>query len=259
VIPLSQLFGRRNAGEDGGTAWRRPPFFRTKKLGLLGSTDNIGFAPWDDPSWTLAAHPCCRPLCQREPDWYFDLHRPECFRVEAKGWNKQYHTWLKNLQTPIFMQKAWPEIPMSVRYPKERIFSEFRPYFSNHCAYMIALAMTEGVTHIGLYGCQYAGAERGVQRDSLTYWLGRFEQAGGTVVIPAFHNTLLTQPLYGYESHDEFGRLLPAYQLEKPATKTEIGPCVEIDPNTAEGRIPLMPPPNGEPIAWERSGLALHA
>lgn len=251
--------------QQGGAARRRPPFFKTKKLGLLGATESLQFAPWYDQSWTLAAHPCCRPRCKREPDWYFDLHRPECFKTEHKSWNKQYYSWLKALQTPIFMQEDYPEIPMAVRFPKERIFGEFRPYFSNHCAYMIALAMTEGVTHIGLFGCQYAGVERGVQRDSLTYWLGRFEQSGGHLVIPPRFNTLLSQPLYGYESHDEKGKLIECYRpilsIKKEDKKGQAREheLKVIDMDSHRGRPPLAVPPNGEPIAWERSGHAVRA
>jgi hypothetical protein len=242
-VPLDLFAGKQRSSlkANGGSAYRRPPFFHTKKLALLGSTASLELAPWHDPSWTLAAHPCCRPRCQREPDWYFDMHRPECFRAELKSWNPQYYTWLKKLQTPIFMQENWPDIPMSVRYPKERIFAEFRAYFTNHCAYMIALAMTEGVTHIGLFGCQYAGAERGTQRDSLTYWLGRFEQSGGVVVIPSEHNTLLTKELYGYESHDEEGKLIPSYRVQPVIENKKDAPVVLVEPST----VPLMPPPEG--------------
>lgn len=243
-VPIEHLF-TRTYREQGGAARRRPPYFRTKKLGLLGSTESLDFAPWTDASWTLAAHPCCRPRCAREPDWYFDLHRPECFRVDKKQWNPRYHAWLKALQTPIFMQEEWPDIPMAVRYPKERMFAEFRAYFSNHCAYMIALAMTEGVTHLGLFGCQYTGAERGVQRDSLTYWLGRFEQAGGTLVIPDKFNTLLSQPLYGYESHDERGKLLPAYRHTATIAKTADGPPTVLQ---QPSEVPVMPLPDGEQV-----------
>lgn len=247
MVPLAHIAGGSTTRhQNGGTPFRRPPFFKTKKLALLGATGNLEYAPWDDPTWTLAAHPCCRPRCLREPDWYFDLHRPECFRTEIKGWNPQYWTWLKTLQTPIFMQEAWPEIPMAVRYPRERIFAEFRAYFSNHCAYLIALAMTEGVTHLGLFGCQYAGGERHVQRDSLTYWLGRFEQAGGTLVIPEPGNSLLSMPLYGYASHDDEGRLLPIYK-PTPMTTNPKGQPVVLQPVSA---VPLMEPPD-----WARQGL----
>lgn len=243
-----------NAGPSGGAAFRRPPYFKTKKLGLLGATTNLAYAPFHDPSWTLAAHPCCRPQCKREPDWYFDLHRPELFRVKKKGWIRDYHGWLKNLQTPIFMQKHWTDIPMSVEYPLTRIQAEFRSYFTNQCAYMIALAMTEGVTHIGLFGCQYSHeTEHGVQRDSLTYWLGRFEQAGGTLVIPPKHNSLLCSPslLYGYASHDEHGKLVPEYTAPVTITKakgdgTKERRALYAVKDDGSCDVPLMPLPQGE-------------
>lgn len=254
-------------GNVGGAAHRRPPYFKTKKLGLLGNTSSLEFAPWFDPTWTLAAHPCCRPRCKREPDWYFDLHRPELFRKEERTWHRTYYTWLKTLQTPVFMQKNYADIPMSVAYPLERIQGEYRSYFTNQCAFMIALAMTEGVTHIGLFGCQYSHeTEHGVQRDSLTYWLGRFEQYGGTVVIPPKWNTLLASPplLYGYESHDEHGKLVPAYRVSpRIEVKNEDGTkeqriLAPVDMETAEGRVPLMVIP-GEPPAWSRSGHKVFA
>ena len=212
LVPFS--FGPKSVG---GVRHRTPPFFKTKKVGLLGNTASIQFAPWGDPSWTLLAHPCCRPECRREPDWYFDMHVPACFQVQRKGWNPDYYDWLKKLQTPIFMQEAWPEIPMAVRYPIERVLSEARPYFSNHCAWMIALAMTEGVTHIGLWGCQYSHqSERGHQRGSLEYWLGRFEGAGGKIVLPPKWTNLLADPpeLYGYQSHDKEGKLVYAGAID---------------------------------------------
>lgn len=253
-------------GDLGGAAHRRPPYFKTKKLGLLGNTVSLDFAPWHDPTWTLAAHPCCRPRCKREPDWYFDLHRPEMFRQEKKGWNKRYYTWLKNLQTPVFMWKNWPDVPMSVEFPLTRLLGEFRRYFTNQCAYMIALALTEGVTHIGLFGCQYGHeTEHGVQRDSLTYWLGFAEARGVQIVIPPKFNTLLCTPaeLYGYESHDETGALIPSYRATptvkvktpKGEERRELSP---VDMGRAEGRVPLMKLPGVEP-AWERSGHGIHA
>jgi hypothetical protein len=248
-LPLEHLFAKTYRAQ-GGAARRRPPFFRTKKIALLGSTASLEFAPWDDPSWTLIAHPCCRPQCKREPDWYFDMHRPECFRTEKKAWNPKYYSWLKALQTPIFMADNWPEIPMAVRYPFEQVESEYRSsvtgklYATNHCAYMFPLAMMEGVTHIGLFGCQYTGSERKTQRASLVYWIGRYEALGGRMVVPQTYNDLLTEPLYGYESHDEHGKLIPSYRPEITVQKTAGEPAITlVQPSEAA----VLPRPAGEP------------
>lgn len=245
-------------GQDqGGGGRRRSPFFATKKVGLLGSTESLRDAPWADRSWTLAAHPCCRPQCKREPDWYFDMHRPECFTTEQKPWNDAYYTWLKRLATPIFMQKAWPEIPQAVAYPFDRIEAEFSSstigqlFASNHCAYMIALAMTEGVEQIGLFGCQYAThTEHATQRESLIYWIGRFEQYGGRIVVPRSKNTLLMpRELYGYESHDEQGKLIPAYRPKAHVVTKGAKKIALVPP----GSVPLAALPAGEVVALDRA------
>ncbi len=239
--------------------FRRPPFFKTKKLGLLGRTENIRYAPWDDPSWTFASHTSARELSKREPDYYFDLHNRACFTQESKQWNPAYYTWLQRLQTPIFMQEQWPEIPMAVRYPIETVLQEYRAYFTNHCAYMIALAMMEGVHTIGLFGCQYgAGTEYSTQRGSLEYWLGRFEQAGGNVVLPVKANSLLAFPstLYGYESHDANGKLTGDYKAFKGANATGAikgkPEPLQIQAKDDPTRPALAEPPPGIEIAWDR-------
>ena len=146
---------------------------------------------------------------------------------------------------------------MAVRYPLERILQEYRAYFTNHCAYMIALAMTEGVDTIGLWGCQYgASSEYSAQRGSLEYWLGRFEQAGGNVILPVKGNTVLHDPaeLYGYESHDEQGHLVKSYQ-PKFAHLRDKKKGVDLIIQAADDltRPELAPLPDGETaIAWDR-------
>lgn len=232
---------------------RRPPYFRTKKLAIIGCTPSHQFAPWADPTWTIASHTSAHSTCQREPDWWFDMHPPVCFKAK-KNWKKDYYDWLKHQKTPIFMQEAYPEIPAAVRYPKERILSEFRPYFTNHVAWMIALAMTEGVTHIGIYGCQYKHeSEHGTQRESCVYWMGRFEGAGGTLILPPILNNLLTTPkqLYGYESHDEHGQLIPAYFKKPTKPSDEESQAFHV---LQPGEVPCHMNIGEEP-AWGRSGF----
>lgn len=269
MIELRHLIAQQLA--VGGQPYRKPPYFRTKKLAIIGNTANVVYAPWRDPTWTLVSHCSARNACRREPDWYFDMHGPANF-TKGKRWNEQYYDWLKRLQTPIFMQEdvvpPWNTITAAVRYPIERITAEFRTtvtgdlYATNHAAYMIALAMTEGLTHIGLYGCQYASnTEYGVQRDSLSYWMGRFEQYGGRLVVPPKWNTLLSQPkeLYGYASHDAEGKLTEEYRLRLTETLAPAPPGVTptagfvVDGKTGACERPLMQLPDGETPALDRA------
>jgi hypothetical protein len=209
---------------------------RLRKIGLLGSHErSLDYAPWDDPSWEFWAHASSRGMFKRAPDRYFDLHRQECWsKSNNKG--QKYLRWLETNHVPVFMQARYPHIPASVEYPFQRLAMETpRPYFTNHVAYMIALALAEGVTHIGFFGVNYGvDSEYGTQRGSAEFWMGVAHGKGVQLVIPDTC-TLLADPkkLYGYESHDEHGLLVPEYRK-----RVHTPQAVDPDrPLMADGRV----------------------
>jgi hypothetical protein len=218
---------------------------RMRKIALLGSHYSLEYAPWGDLSWELWGHASSRFLYKRKPDRYFDMHRKECWTAGRK--EERYVHWLAKNTVPIYMQQVHPEVPASVRYPKEQIFAEFRKYFSSHAAYMIALALYEGVTHIGLFGINYsADSEYATQRGSTEYWLGFAEGRGVHIVIPA-RCTLLNDPplLYAYESHDEQGRLVECYRRKRATV--QVGKELrelKIVTRDSEKPAPAPPPPS---------------
>lgn len=193
-----------------------------RKVALCGShSASLKDAPWTDPSWEFWGHSSSRAWYSKPMDRYFDLHPPVCWtKAGKKGTN--YTTWLAKNVTPIYMQRRYPEIPASLEFPKGRILTEFsyahgRHYFSNQAAWMIAMALTEGVTHIGLFGINYGTeGEYFRQRGSAEYWLGQCDARGIAVHLPEAC-TLLRDPvrLYGYDSHDEKGLLLDEYKKRK--------------------------------------------
>lgn len=201
----------------------------TRKVAILGAhSASLIDAPWDDPSWELHGHASSRAWFRRELDFYYDLHPPACW---SRGGKKTLHytKWLASNTVPIYMQRHYPEVPASIEYPKRRILQEFgepRPYFTNHVAWMIALALAEGVTTIGLWGINYGiRTEYQIQRASAEYWIGRAVERGVRVILPA-QCTLLREPslLYGYESHDETtGKRVPQYadKVWKPTDTIE--------------------------------------
>ena len=140
--------------------------------------------------------------------------------------------WLKRNHLPIYMQERFPEAPASIRYPFETMITEFpRGYMTNQSAYMIALALMSGVTHLAVYGCHYqAKSEYWAQRGSMEYWLGVAEGRGVTVLIPPTCD-LLNRPslLYGYQSHPN-GKRDASYDVDgvanvpKPETQAGADP-----------------------------------
>jgi len=185
-------------------------------------------------------------------DRYFDLHPPACWTRGGKK-TAAYPKWLAQNTIPIYMQDHYEAVPASVKYPKGRILLEFgdcRGYFTNHAAWMIALALTEGVSMIGLFGVNYSTeSEYMKQRGSCEYWLGRAAGMGVRIVLPE-QCSLLREPalLYGYESHDETTGLLKEEFKQKPfKTEDTIRP---LEPGQVVTR-PLPPPELRDEIAKE--------
>ncbi len=222
---------------------------RLRKVACLGGARSLVYAPWHDPTWELWAHASCRHLCKRDPDIIWDLHPPELWRdPKKKNWDPNYAKWLATNRIPIMMQEVYPDVPASMRYPFETIITEFpRGYMTNHIAYMIALALVEGVTHIALFGCDYdTDSEYGPQRGSAEYWLGMAEGRGVNILIPPKCDLLNKPPLlYGYESHPN-GIRDKSYSfalgpLKRPANgKVPVASGLALTPSHHPGAPPLV-------------------
>ena len=176
---------------------------RLRKIALIGTaSSSLKFAPWEDPSWEIWAHASAGTLCKRV-DRYFDLHPPAIYREGRKNGHADYHRWLKRLTVPVYLQSKDVEIPASVRYPRERIQAEFAWPFGSQAAWMIALALTEGVTHLGLFGIHYAhDSEYREQRANCELWVGIAAGRGVQWVIPETC-PVAREPVdrYGYDTH----------------------------------------------------------
>ena len=165
----------------------------------------MGYTPWQDPAWEFWAHASViQALPHMRCDRLFDLHPKHCFMEERKNGFKDYFGFLKRCPIPIYMQQRYDEIPASVRFPLELIQQQWPDTkFGSMTAYMVALALYEGVTHLGLWGIDYAHkTEYEEQRANAEHWVGIARGAGVHIIIPP-SSPLCHEPqlLYGYESH----------------------------------------------------------
>jgi hypothetical protein len=234
-------------------SYEPPGLGRLRKIALIGTAPTMALAPYHDPSWEIWAHNSAAHALPRV-DRIFELH-PRDFWMRPKPWHKNYVQWLQRCPVPLYMHEHYADIPQSIRYPKERILSEFRRYFSGQAAWMIALALTEGVTHLGFYGIHYASAdERGAQRAGCEYWMGVAEGRGVQIVMPE-GCPLLREPrlLYGYENYKDGKQI----GLPPPVSPFNPAKLTVIDMNSTAARPPLRPLPSGPP-AWDRSGHTQH-
>lgn len=218
-----------------------------RKVALIGGAPTVREAPWDDPSWEIWAHTSVGRFCRRVDRW-FELHPRAVYTAEtvggAKHGRRDWYGWLKARPEPVYLQEATPEIPSSVTYPKARILAEFPRYLTSTVAWMIALAITEGVHTIGLWGIHFeSGSEYEEQRAGCEFWLGLAMGRGIQVKLPE-SCPLLKQPaeLYGYESHtpEKYVERLKTFKQEIYTKRTANFDASKLVPLTAADATDLL-------------------
>lgn len=108
---------------------------------------------------------------------------------------------------PIYTSKLYADCPGMVEYPLEEVLNKTghhlgNAYLNNSVPYMIALAIAEGATQLGLYGCDYTDKNvvHEAGRSCTEYWCG-YARAKGCKVYTPPTSTLLEgdKPVfYGY-------------------------------------------------------------
>ena len=211
-------------------------------------------APWYDESYQIWSHAICMGQVKRV-DRIFELHPAHVWRDHVKPQWPGYLEWLKKCPTPIYMMERHEDIPSSVRYPRERIYAMCqamigRKHFGSQADFMIALALSEGVRHIALYGIHYIDpvkdGDRLEQLLAIKFWLGVAAGRGVTLEIPD-GNPIFDTPaeVYAFESHSTKAKYQAkldrekALSIAKPMTSGEIEKLVPSDGNLRP--LPPMP------------------
>lgn len=184
-----------------------------RKIAILGTAPTYQQAPFLDPTWTVWAHSSGALMFPRVDAW-FDLHCRDVWNVDDKKFCPGYRGWLQNARTRVVMQEHYREVPMSLRYPREDVLAAFpndTDCFTSQTAWMIALALMQGATHLGFYGVHYDydETERKFQRDGAHYWIGVARGRGVKVTLAKGTPLCKTAWLYGYEVPSEHQVLPP--------------------------------------------------
>jgi hypothetical protein len=110
--------------------------------------------------------------------------------------NKEDGEWhvggLRMAKVPVYMLDKQDDIAQSVRYPIEEVTkligkatSKPTPYLESSIAYMLALAILEGVDRVGIWGVDlHCESEYAYQRPNLEYLIGLARGRGIKVFIP---------------------------------------------------------------------------
>lgn len=174
--------------------------------------DQFGFGGWkknpDDEIWAIgpAAYAFRADMC-------WEMHSLNNIQ---RVWKKEYmeghgENYLKNLDMPVIMPRAYSEIPTSLEYPLQEVVSYTQEtYFMHTFAYMLAYAETCETEELWFYGVDfnYAGTNltAELRRACAEYWMGRLRVKGCKLYFPPQSSLLeiaerRSNGIYGYEEH----------------------------------------------------------
>lgn len=181
------------------------------KIALVGTeVTSWGYTPWEDTSWKIWA--CSTPA----PDYprvnaLFELHNLE-WAVDRDG--EEVLAWLeKVMKMPeVWVARKTQLIPHAKVFPRDELVSRFGPYFfTSTPAWMIAKAIHDGATEIGLFGISMSAAsEYAFQRPGMQYFLQVCDQLGIRVTAPLESDILQPPPQYGYREFEPLFRKMDA-------------------------------------------------
>jgi hypothetical protein len=191
----------------------RKPKVKTRKVAIVGKAPSSrSLAPYQDKSWEIWG---LGDLWRHIPKWdrWFEMHDTEAGK---KRWQPDHLEFLKK-QENLYVAHPTPELPNAKLYPKDEVLAKFFPYFNNSVSWMIALALHEGITHLGLWGVDMAQSDPATgangeyehQRPSCEFFVGVAAGMGVQVMVAAESDLLKTPRLYGFETHtgDAFTKL----------------------------------------------------
>jgi hypothetical protein len=173
-----------------------------KKVAIVGYAETSRMlAPFDDPEWEIWS---MNQLYRHIPrsDRHFDIHHNWHEHV-VEG--TDHVGWLTNAQIPVYMIERLPQFPNSVTLPIQRLIDlNGKDYFSSSIAYMIALAIADGFTHLRIFGVDLiVGDEWDYQKPNAEFWIGVASGKGMIVGIPPESALCKQTWRYGYQSQPE--------------------------------------------------------
>jgi hypothetical protein len=177
------------------------PGCKKKKLAICGlATTSRMLAPFQDPAFDIwSCHAGFKVLPR--VDVTFEIHDPTVFGTHPEQFEKAYYEDLQKLQTPIFMQKHYDEIPNSIPYPIDEIVAQFGRFNTNTIEYMVWLAIRQGYEQVGLFGVEMEhGTEYIDQGRGVLYSLGILQGRGIGLYIPDNCQLFKCRWMYGFET-----------------------------------------------------------
>ncbi len=178
------------------------------KVALVGTCPSSRLlAPYGDPEWQCWVF---SPDNNNAPhiDVWFDIHGDYLY-PGAEAWEHRYIDWMRAQKFPIYVQRT-DLVPNAKEFPAKELIADFGYYwFTSTLSWLMAFALTQGATEIGIYGADMTTSfEYQSQRPGVHYFMELAARRGVKIYVPPESDLLLPPPLYGYSETSPMGRKL---------------------------------------------------
>jgi hypothetical protein len=156
------------------------------RIGIVGAHPATKLAaPYQDTDWTIWT--CSQQhLFKRDDQMRADLPRWDAwFELHVPMGPDDYVNWLQS-QPLVYVRDPEASFPGAQMYPEADLKARFGPFFfTSSVAYMMALALAQNPTTIGLWGVHMAtNEEYAYQRSGCHYFIQKAWDAGIEVIVP---------------------------------------------------------------------------
>jgi len=196
---------------------------KERRICIVGTAPTWRDAPWDDPSiemWCLNDFWILHP---KRADKWFDLHPLDKMHFAQPGKKLQAHEvpaghfirphghleFLRSQSIPVYVQDAkLLGSPSARTFPKAEVEAAVGPHFASSPAWMLGLALAEGVTELHVYGIHLATEwEYMRQKPNFAFLLGLAAGRGVKIVVPKTAPLLRESHQYAYQPDPDIAKV----------------------------------------------------
>ncbi len=188
---------------------------KKKKIAIIGTAPQWQLAPFDDPEWEIwgifGVVGCGKRLTR-----VYELHdRAIIEEQSAKDPKKDYFAHVAALGENFITKDEFPQAPQAKRFEFASKRKKYGEFFTSSAAWLIAEAIDEGATTIGMWGINMAAdTEYAHQKPACTYLLGYARGLGIEIVLPSTSELLTASHQYGLEKAPQIISLFAQKRLE---------------------------------------------
>ena len=202
-----------------------------RRICIIGTAPTWKHVPWDDPTLEMWALNDMWVLNLPRADRWFDLHPLDKLHFRDPAKKKVFAgdippgyfvrpaghlEWLRKQTIPVYVQDAAAlGSPSAVTFPRAQIEAKLGPHFASSPAWMIGLALVEGVSEIHIYGIHLATEwEYLKQKPNMLFLMGLAAGMGVKIVLPKGCPLLAESHQYAFEDDPDLPKVALKRKIE---------------------------------------------